>query len=139
MLKKYLDEAVFILDELIITTKDDIANIKEARHSKVDESVAKKTKLIKEFEIAKKNLDTELVRISKNTSDVASSLDDEIKTKLVIMRERLENLNTVNKEYARHVVLVKEFFDSLTKKMFNIQTDSYSSDGSGDTFYKAKV
>lgn len=139
MLKKYLDDAVSILDELIVTTKDDIANIKEARHSKVDESVTKKTKLIKEFEMAKKNLDTELVKLSKNTSDVASSLDDEIKTKLVIMRERLENLNAVNKEYARHVVLVKEFFDSLTKKMFNIQTDSYSSDGSGDTFYKAKV
>jgi hypothetical protein len=57
------------------------------------------------------------------------------------MRSKLEILHKVNKEYARHVVVVKEFFDSLSKKVFGTQTNEYGQDGSGtdNNFYKSRV
>ena len=125
MIKKLLDEAIGELDELINLTMQDIANIKEAKHSSVDESVKKKNALVRAFEDTKRALDKELLRVSKEsgTTTLANVLDDEVKSKLVLMRSKLEILHKVNKEYARHVVVVKEFFDSISKKVFCTQTN----------------
>ncbi|MGB2553085.1 flagellar biosynthesis protein FlgN [Campylobacter sp. MOP51] len=125
MLKTYLNDAIGVLDELIKTTNSDIENIKEAKHSAVEESVKLKNDLIKKFENTKSLLDKELLRISKeqNSSDLASILDDEVKANLVNMRSKLEELHLKNKEYARYVVTVKEFFDSLVKDMFKDAKD----------------
>ena len=143
MIKKLLDEAIGELDELINLTMQDLANIKEAKHSSVDESVKKKNALVRAFEDTKRALDKELLRVSKEsgTTTLANVLDDEVKSKLVLMRSKLEILHKVNKEYARHVVVVKEFFDSLSKKVFGIQTNEYGQDGSGtdNNFYKSRV
>lgn len=137
MLKKYLNDAIDTLDKLISTTEQDIANIKEAKHSAVDESVRVKTALIKQFEDTKRALDKELVKISNSDTqkNLAQMLDDEIKQKLVVMREKLELLNKKNKEYARHVVLIKNFFDSLSKEIFNPEDSEYGS----DLRYKTRV
>ncbi|WP_462104261.1 flagellar export chaperone FlgN [Campylobacter concisus] len=143
MIKKLLDEAIGELDELINLTMQDIANIKEAKHSSVDESVKKKNALVRAFEDTKRALDKELLRVSKEsgTTTLASVLDDEVKSKLVLMRSKLEILHKVNKEYARHVVVVKEFFDSLSKKVFGTQVNEYGQDSSGtdNNFYKSRV
>lgn len=139
MLKRYLNTAISILDELIDTTLQDIENIKEAKHSAVDESVRKKGVLVKNFEDTKRSLDKELVNLSKTSENLQEALDDEVKSNLVLMREKLEILHKVNKEYARHVVLVKEFFDSLTKQMFNLDQNAYTQSVSQSNFYKAKV
>ena len=143
MIKKLLDEAIGELDELINLTMQDIANIKEAKHSSVDESVKKKNALVRAFEDTKRALDKELLRVSKEsgTTTLANVLDDEVKSKLVLMRSKLEILHKVNKEYARHVVVVKEFFDSLSKKVFGTQVNEYVQDGSGtdNNFYKSRV
>ena len=143
MIKKLLDEAIGELDELINLTMQDIANIKEAKHSSVDESVKKKNALVRACEDTKRALDKELLRVSKEsgTTTLANVLDDEVKSKLVLMRSKLEILHKVNKEYARHVVVVKEFFDSLSKKVFGTQTNEYGQDCSGtdNNFYKSRV
>lgn len=139
MLKRYLDEAISILDELISITCQDIENIKEAKHSLVDESVKRKTALIRKFEDTKKSLDTELVKLSKVSSNIQEALDEDVKSKLATMRQKLENLNKINKEYSKHIVLVKEFFDSLTKQMFNIDTNFYGKDSLQNSIFKAKV
>lgn len=125
MLKTYLDDAISVLDELIKTTNLDIENIKEAKHSEVEESVKLKNNLVKKFENTKLLLDKELLRVSKehNGSDLASILDDEVKANLVKLRGKLEELHQKNKEYARYVVTVKEFFDSLVKDMFKDAKD----------------
>ena len=54
MIKKLLDEAIGELDELINLTIQDIANIKEAKHSSVDERVKKKNALVRAFEDTKR-------------------------------------------------------------------------------------
>lgn len=144
MLKTYLDDAISVLDELIKTTILDIQNIKEAKHSAVEESVKLKNDLIKKFENTKLQLDKELLRVSKekNSTDLASILDDEVKANLVKMRGRLEELHLKNKEYARYVVTVKEFFDSLVADMFKDTKDEsgYSkAQPTPETLFKTRV
>ncbi|MBE3022686.1 flagellar export chaperone FlgN [Campylobacter sp. RM13119] len=141
MLKRYLDEAIASLEELIKATVQDIENIKEAKHSTVDESVKKKLSLVREFETTKKALDKELVKVSKenNTTALANVLDDEVKSKLVLMRSKLEELHVKNKEYARHVVVVKEFFDSLNKQIFGQNSNEYGSTNNSNNLYKTRV
>ena len=143
MLKRYLDEAMGVLDELIAQTTEDIENIKLADHSKVDDSVRRKNELVKKFESVKSLLDKELLRVSKENdgANLSSILDDEVKSSLALMRSKLEELYSKNKEYAKYVVGVKEFFDSLLKNMFKGEQDGgYDKNGlRPESLFKTRV
>lgn len=143
MLKRYLDEAMGVLDELIAQTTEDIEKIKLADHSKVDDSVRRKNELVKKFESVKSLLDKELLRVSKENGGVnlSSILDDEVKSSLTLMRSKLEELYSKNKEYAKYVVGVKEFFDSLLKNMFKGEQDGgYDKNGlRPESLFKTRV
>ena len=143
MLKRYLDEAMGVLDELIAQTKEDIEKIKLADHSKVDDSVRRKNELVKKFESVKSLLDKELLRVSKENggANLSSILDDEVKSSLALMRSKLEELYSKNKEYAKYVVGVKEFFDSLLKNMFKGEQDGgYDKNGlRPESLFKTRV
>lgn len=143
MLKRYLDEAMGVLDELIAQTTEDIEKIKLADHSKVDDSVRHKNELVKKFESVKSLLDKELLRVSKENggANLSSILDDEVKSSLALMRSKLEELYSKNKEYAKYVVGVKEFFDSLLKNMFKGEQDGgYDKNGlRPESLFKTRV
>lgn len=143
MLKRYLDEAMGVLDELIAQTTEDIENIKLADHSKVNDSVRRKNELIKKFESVKSLLDKELLRVSRENggANLSSILDDEVKASLSLMRSKLEELYSKNKEYAKYVVGVKEFFDSLLKNMFKGEQDGgYDKNGlRPESLFKTRV
>lgn len=142
MLKKYLDEAMGVLDELIAQTTEDIEKIKLADHSKVDDSVRRKNELVKKFESVKSLLDKELLRVSRENGGVnlSSILDDEVKSSLALMRSKLEELYSKNKEYAKYVVGVKEFFDSLLKNMFKSESGNYDKEGlTPESLFKTRV
>ena len=142
MLKEYLNQAMGVLDELIALTDEDIKNIKEAKHSTVEESVKKKNELVKKFESVKILLDKELLRVSRENggANLSSILDDEVKSSLTLMRSKLEELYSKNKEYAKYVVGVKEFFDSLLKNMFKSESGSYDKEGlTPESLFKTRV
>ena len=143
MLKRYLDEAMGVLDELIAQTTEDIEKIKLADHSKVDDSVRRKNELVKKFESVKSLLDKELLRVSKENggANLSSILDDEVKSSPALMRSKLEELYSKNKEYAKYVVGVKEFFDSLLKNMFKGEQDGgYDKNGlRPESLFKTRV
>ena len=143
MLKRYLDEAMGVLDELIAQTTEDIENIKLADHSKVDDSVRRKNELVRKFESVKSLLDKEFLRVSKENggANLSSILDDEVKSSLALMRSKLEELYSKNKEYAKYVVGVKEFFDSLLKNMFKGEQDGgYDKNGlRPESLFKTRV
>ncbi len=143
MLKRYLDEAMGVLDELIAQTTEDIEKIKLADHSKVDDSVRRKNELVKKFESVKSLLDKELLIVSKENggANLSSILDDEVKSSLALMRSKLEELYSKNKEYAKYVVGVKEFFDSLLKNMFKGEQDGgYDKNGlRPESLFKTRV
>ena len=142
MLKRYLDEAMGVLDELIAQTTEDIEKIKLADHTKVDDSVKRKNELVKKFESIKSLLDKELLRVSKENggANLSSILDDEVKSSLALMRSKLEELYSKNKEYAKYVVGVKEFFDSLLINMFKSESGSYDKEGlTPESLFKTRV
>ncbi|MBM0637471.1 flagellar protein FlgN [Campylobacter sp. VicNov18] len=121
MLKQRLDEVNAILTKLIILTEEDIKNIKIAKHESVKPSVEEKNKLITEFIEAKKQLDAALVKLNNSsTKGLSELLDDEDKQKLDLLKKNLQNLHSTNKEYAKLVLIVKDFLDSLVNKMFDI-------------------
>lgn len=142
MLKRYLDEAMGVLDELIAQTTEDIEKIKLADHSRVDDSVKRKNELVKKFESIKSLLDKDLLRVSKENggANLSSILDDEVKSSLALMRSKLEELYSKNKEYAKYVVGVKEFFDSLLKNMFKSESGNYDKEGlTPESLFKTRV
>lgn len=145
MIKKYLNDPIECLAKIIALTKEDIENIKQAKHDEVGPHSELKTKLLAAFETNKKALDAELVKLASKHAEknIAELLDDEIKDKLSELRTVLLELKDVNREYAKSVVVVKEFFDSLVGVMLGKPTQNSYTDkalgSSKDEIFKARV
>lgn len=134
MLKQRLDEVNAILTKLIELTQDDIENIKIAKHDTVASSVEEKNKLISEFSAAKKKLDSALVELNNSsTKGLSELLDEEDKQKLDELKKNLQTLHTTNKEYAKFVLIVKDFLDGLVNKMFDINDGTNNAYGDKKT------
>ncbi|MGH2305038.1 flagellar protein FlgN [Campylobacter taeniopygiae] len=134
MLKKHLDEVNAILEKLITLTQEDIENIKVAKHDTVTPSVEEKNKLISEFTTAKKQLDAALVALNNSsTKGLSELLDKEDKEKLDLLKKNLQTLHSANKEYAKFVLIIKDFFDGLVNKMFNLNDGTNNAYGDKKT------
>ncbi|HED0470652.1 TPA: flagellar export chaperone FlgN [Campylobacter jejuni] len=134
MLKQRLDEVNAILTKLIELTQEDIENIKIAKHDTVALSVEEKNKLISEFSAAKKKLDSALVELNNSsTKGLSELLDEEDKQKLDELKKNLQTLHTTNKEYAKFVLIVKDFLDGLVNKMFDINDGTNNAYGDKKT------
>ncbi|MFB1640360.1 flagellar protein FlgN [Campylobacter molothri] len=134
MLKKHLDEVNTILEKLIALTQEDIENIKVAKHDTVAPSVEEKNKLISEFTTAKKQLDAALVALNNSsTKGLSELLDEEDKEKLDLLKKNLQTLHSANKEYAKFVLIIKDFFDGLVNKMFNLNDGTNNAYGDKKT------
>ncbi|EAJ5680734.1 flagellar protein FlgN [Campylobacter lari] len=120
MVKQHLDETNSILEKLINLTLEDITQIQAANHQHVSKSVEEKTKLVNDFQIAKKNLDKALVELSNqgNNKGLDELLDDEDKEKLALLKQNLNTLHQKNKEYAKLALIIKNFYDNLLNTMF---------------------
>lgn len=120
MIKKHLDEANALLIQLISLTEEDIENIKAAKHECVAPSVEAKNELIAQFMVAKKELDSALIALNNSsTKGLSELLDDEDKQKFDELKNNLQTLHIKNKEYAKFVLIVKDFLDGLVNKMFD--------------------
>ncbi|EIX9942361.1 flagellar protein FlgN [Campylobacter coli] len=134
MLKQRLDEVNAILTKLIELTQEDIENIKIAKHDTVASSVEEKNKLISEFSAAKKKLDSALVELNNSSiKGLSELLDEEDKQKLDELKKNLQTLHTTNKEYAKFVLIVKDFLDGLVNKMFDINDGTNNAYGDKKT------
>lgn len=124
MLTEKLNENIELINKLIKLTEDDLANIQQARHDTVAQSVNDKNKLIASFTVSKQELDDALIKLSQNgAKNLAEILDQNQKAQFAEFKKRLEYLHEKNKEYAKLVLVVKNFFDGLVNTMFD--------DGSG--------
>ncbi|QYH02962.1 flagellar export chaperone FlgN [Campylobacter lari] len=120
MVKQHLDETNSILEKLINLTLEDITQIQAANHQHVSKSVEEKTKLVNDFQIAKKNLDKALIELSNqgNNKGLDELLDDEDKEKLALLKQNLNTLHQKNKEYAKLALIIRNFYDNLLNTMF---------------------
>lgn len=146
MIDKHLNDAISILRQIIDLTNTDIANIKVAKHNDVGSHSELKTKLLANFEKTKKDLDNELLKLAQANpgTNLSSLLSQESKDNLATLRNTLIELKKVNFEYAKNVVVIKEFFDSLVGKMLGKSTNnSYTAktavSQNNQDFFKATV
>lgn len=127
MFKNNVDNAISLLNQLLEVTNQDIENIKNAKHDQVDESVKLKNDLIKKFEATKTSIDNDLFAMlsQKEGADLANVLDEDDKDKLGEFKNLLKLLQEKNREYARYVALIKEYFTSLTREIFGKNFEIY--------------
>ena len=145
MINTYLEQAIGALRSIIELTKQDIENVKLAKHDDVAAHTEQKNKFLALFEKNKKALDNELLKLAQENTGVnlADLLSDETRAKLGELREVLLELKEKNRDYAKSVVVVKEFFDSLVGSMLGKPTqNTYTNKAiaeNKDDIFKARV
>ena len=116
------------LQDLINITKQDIDDIKKANSQKLFDRNDQKDLLVKSFVAKKASIDQSLVARVENAKDkklenVLSKNENELLEKL---KNNLLELKQVNKDYARFVSVVGEFYTSLIDELFIFEEDGYS-------------
>ena len=127
MLSHYLKTSIEDIENLIELTSKDITDIKEAKHEDVFKRTKIKNDLVKSFENKKSMLDNELIKLVKNSDNkpLEEILDSSQQNMLEEMKNKLFILKLKNKEYARFVVTVSEFYNSLLDSVFPRDMEGY--------------
>jgi len=119
MLVHHLNLAIETLQSLIDVTKSDITDIKQARHENLFARLKTKEEFLGSFENYKNLIDAHIVEMAANNggSDLGSILSKEQKELLDSMRNKLNELKSVNKHYAKLVIAVSTFYNSLIEQI----------------------
>lgn len=127
MLLHYLNNAITDIENLIDLTKKDIEDIKVAKHSEIFERGRIKNDLIQSFENKKSLLDNELMKLIKENGQkpLEELLGVEQKELLNLMKIRLSELKVSNKEYAKYVITISQFYNSLLDSIFPRDMEGY--------------
>lgn len=128
MLQGFLSEAVAHLERLIELTKQDIEDIKLANHEAIFARLDTKNATLESFEKAKDSARDEMLRISQQNpnKNIGEMLDSQTAMLIDAMREGLKTLREVNRQYARSVAAVYEFYNSLVESIIPSQRNGYS-------------
>lgn len=128
MLTHYLDKAAEDLQTLIDLTQKDIDDIKAARHQALFERIKAKEHALVTFENRKALIDNEIGNLIKAhpDSEMEDLLDEEVQRKLSVLREKLEELQALNRYYARFVITIGEFYNTLYEEMLPVEKDGYT-------------
>ena len=128
MLTHYLQNAIKDIENLIEQTEKDIVGIKVAKHVNVFERAKIKEDLLRSFEHKKSLLDNELMKMLKESGQksLEELLEPEQKQLLAYMKTKLSELKTCNKQYARYVVTVSQFYNVLLDSIFPREMDGYT-------------
>lgn len=127
MLLHYLNNAITDIENLIDLTKKDIEDIKVAKHSEIFERGRIKNDLIQSFENKKSLLDNELMKLIKENGQkpLEELLETQQKELLAVMKMRLSELKVSNKEYAKYVITISQFYNSLLDSIFPRDMEGY--------------
>ena len=127
MLTHYLQNAIKDIDSLIEQTEKDIVDIKIANHSEVFKRTKIKEDLIQSFENKKSLLDNELMKMLKEGGEISLEelLSVEQKELLAHMKVKLSELKVCNKQYAKYVVTVSQFYNVLLDSIFPRDMEGY--------------
>ncbi len=127
MISHYLNNAINNIEDLIKLTKEDIKDIKNARNDEIFKRTKIKDEIIVLFENQKQLLDSELLRIMNRNKDkeLSEVLSENEKKSLEKLKTKLQELHSINKEYAKFVVVINEFYSSLFDKIFPTDIENY--------------
>ncbi len=127
MIVENLQSAILDIDALVALTKSDIEDIKEARHERLSERLVEKEQLINSFERKKADLNNSLLNLtlSNEGRSIEEILSQNEADTLTVFKNKLTSLKIINKEYAKFVATISEFYNSLIDKMFTLESDGY--------------
>lgn len=127
MLQHYLQNAVKDLQSLIEITQSDIDDIKQAKHDVLFSRVKTKEELISSFENKKALIDNEIAKLARENSgkSLEELLPEPVRNLLDDMKSSLSELKKLNKHYARMVLAVSEFYNSLLERLVPTESNGY--------------
>jgi len=129
MLSYQLQNAIKDLDKLISLSLEDIDDIKEANHNSQFDRLLIKQEKITSFEQKKAMIDHEISKLMglQPTKALGELLNDEEHQQLESLKEHLSRLRDVNQQYAKMVLSVGSFYNSLLEKVVPTQMQGYHS------------
>ena len=142
MLSHHLQSALKDLKDLISISQKDIEDIKQAQHDNQFERLSMKEEKLKSFEAKKAMIDHEISKkMSANPNqDLSELLNDSEQHELENLKVQLLNLREVNQRYAKLVVSVGSFYNSLLERVLPSEMQGYNKVASSDsTFLKVSV
>jgi hypothetical protein len=137
MLSFQLQSAIKELDTLIALSLEDIENIKEAKHNPQFDRLSIKEEKIKSFEHKKAMIDHEISKLmtQEPVKPLSELLDEEQHQQLETLKVRLSTLRTVNQQYAKMVLSVGAFFNTLLERIMPTQMNGYHSVATRDSAF----
>ncbi len=127
MLSYQLQSAIKDLKTLISLSQEDIQDIKEARHNPQFDRLSIKEEKIKSFEQKKAMIDREISKLMTQhpTKALSELLDNEQHRQLDSLKEHLSMLREVNQQYAKMVLSVGSFYNTLLERLVPTQMEGY--------------
>lgn len=128
MLSRYLQNALKDLEDIIAFSEKDIEDIKTADHDAQFARVPLKEEKIKSFEQKKAMIDHEISKLmtAHPHTPLPDLLDDEQHGRLDALKQGLARLREVNRRYARLVVGVSAFYNSLLERVVPTEMQGYN-------------
>ncbi len=128
MLSYHLKSALNDLRDLIEITKQDMADIKEAKHDPQFDRLSLKDEKIKSFETKKAMIDYEISTLmtAQPDKELPELLNEEQHQMLSELKELLTTLREVNKEYAKLVLSVSNLYNSFLEKLVPTEMQGYN-------------
>jgi glutamyl-tRNA reductase len=142
MLSHHLQSALKDLRDLIAISQKDIDDIQKAAHDNQFERLSIKEEYLKSFESKKAMIDHEISKkMSANPEKELSELLNEIEHKeLENLKFELSALRDINQRYAKMVLSVGSFYNSLLEQVVPTEMQGYKKVASSDsTFLKVRV
>jgi hypothetical protein len=127
MLNHYLETAIKDLQNIQKLIENDIEDIKEAKHESLFERSKIKEHAIVTFENKKAYIDNEILKLSKQNpeKELQELLSDEQQNLLDQLKQNLLTLKEKNRYFAKLLLSVSEFYNSLYSKMLPTEDDGY--------------
>ncbi len=128
MLSHNLQYALNDLRDIILITKSDIEDIKEAKHEPQFERLSIKEERLKSFEERKATIDQEISSLMTANPDaeLQNLLNEEQHNLLNEFKIELNNLKEVNKYYAKLVLVVSNLYNTFLERLVPTEMQGYN-------------
>jgi len=135
MLTHHLKSTLADLEDLIAMTQSDIDDIKAAQHDPQFDRLTIKEEKIKSFEVKKAMIDHEIASLMSANPQVElpNLLTTQQHALLDELKSKLSALHTVNREYAKLVVVVSNLYNSFLERLVPTEMDGYNKVASKDS------
>lgn len=129
MLSYHLRSALKDLGDLIKMTESDIEDIKQANQEPQFTRLPLKEETIRSFESKKAMIDHEISKLMMENPDMdlTKLLNDEQHDQLDKLRVELSRLSKINQKYAKMVLSVSSFYNTLLERIVPTEMHGYTS------------